>query len=320
MRAAISILCRIPAKSELLIQRSPTHSALAEQTDLFSLHGIWVTRFWVDGVENGTIPHDNRSLMYGEGVFETLRIVDGRIPLLEAHWRRVRRAAVQLGMAISIESAELFLQTIDLSSLQWLRLQWSPRSTGRGYGAQDNVAYCQLLAWGGADLSNQSDAVKLASLTTRLPQRSFSSGLKMVSAAEYSHAAAELRELAEARDQQKPQELTDGLLLSAQGNVIETTRSNLFFIGSAGIVTPCLKEYGVSGVMRSVVIDYAKAQSWPLSIRPVSQQELGSFQSVYLSNALMGCTPVEQIDHHHYQDSKLYDLRSLTRELGFNND
>jgi 4-amino-4-deoxychorismate lyase len=252
--------------------------------------------------------------MYGEGVFETLRIVDGRIPLLETHWRRVRSAAVQLGMAISIESAELFLQTIDLSSLQWLRLQWSPRSTGRGYGAQDNVAYCQLLAWGGADLSHQSGAVKLVSLTTQLPQRSFSSGLKMVSAAEYSHAAAELKGLAQ------DQQLTDGLLLSAQGDVIETTRSNLFFIGSEGIVTPCLNDHGVSGVMRSVVIDYAKAQSWPLSIRPVSQQELGSFQSVYLSNALMGCAPVTQIDHHHYQDSKHYDLQSLTRELGFNND
>ncbi|WP_298636974.1 aminotransferase class IV [uncultured Umboniibacter sp.] len=273
-----------------------------------------MTKFWIDGVENGAIPYDNRSLMYGEGVFETLRIVDGSIPLLAAHWRRVRRAAAQLGIAISIESAEGFLQSIDLSSLRWLRLQWSPCSAGRGYGARNNTAQCQLLAWGGTDLTNAPGLVKLVSLTTRLSPRTFSSGLKMVSAADYSAAASELDKLAQ------HQHLADGLLLNAEGNVIETTRSNVFFLGSEGIVTPCLKEYGVSGVMRSVVIDLAKAKDWPLSIRPVNQQELGSFHSAYLSNALMGCIPVAQIDEYRYQSNNRYDLQSLTRELGFNND
>jgi 4-amino-4-deoxychorismate lyase len=136
----------------------------------------------------------------------------------------------------------------------------------------------------------------------------------MVSASEYSQAANELKDLAEA------QPITDGLLVNVQGEVIETTRSNLFFIGSEGIVTPCLKEYGVSGVMRSVVIDYAKAKSWPLSIRSVKHQELGSFQSVYLTNALMGCRAVDQIDQYRYQENMSYNLQSLMRELGFNND
>lgn len=273
-----------------------------------------MTKFWIDGVENGAIPFDNRSLMYGEGVFETLRIVNGQIPLLAMHWRRVRSAAAQLGIAISIESAEGFIRSIDLSPLRWLRLQWSPRANGRGYSAGDRAIQCHLLAWGGSGISSESGSVKLASLTTLLPKRTFSAGLKMVSASEYSQAANELKDLAEA------QPITDGLLVNVQGEVIETTRSNLFFIGSEGIVTPCLKEYGVSGVMRSVVIDYAKAKSWPLSIRSVKHQELGSFQSVYLTNALMGCRAVDQIDQYRYQENMSYNLQSLMRELGFNND
>ena len=252
--------------------------------------------------------------MYGEGVFETLRVIDHEIPLLRYHWQRVTEAAEQLGLCVSLEVAEDFIRSLDLTGLQWLRLKWSPRSTGRGYGAQDRAAPCHLLIWAGSELISDASAVKLKRLTTQLPRRSFSHGLKMVSAPEYSQAARELAAFAATHS------VSDGLLLTSKGDVIETTRSNLIFIGLDGIVTPCLREYGVDGVMRRAILEQAKIKGWKVVVRPIHYQELNSFTSVYVSNALMGCRPVDQIDNHGYARSNTFNLETLSRELGFNND
>lgn len=252
--------------------------------------------------------------MYGEGVFETLRVIDHQLPLLRYHWQRVTEAAEQLGLCVSLDVAENFIRSLDLTGIQWLRLQWSPRSTGRGYGAQDRAAPCHLLIWAGSELTSDASGVKLRRLTTQLPRRSFSHGLKMVSAPEYSQAARELAALVPTHS------VSDGLLLTSKGDVIETTRSNIIFIGLEGIVTPCLREYGVGGVMRRALLEQAKLKGWKVVVRPIHYRELDSFTSVYVSNALMGCRPVDQIDSHYYSPSNTFNFEALSRELGFNDD
>ena len=45
---------------------------------------------WVDGFASDSVPLSDRGLNYGDGLFETMRIEDGGVPLLERHLSRLR--------------------------------------------------------------------------------------------------------------------------------------------------------------------------------------------------------------------------------------
>ena len=57
-------------------------------------------RCLVDGVEADRLDVFDRGLAYGDGVFETLRVVDGRAEFFHAHWQRFERGCRVLGMPI----------------------------------------------------------------------------------------------------------------------------------------------------------------------------------------------------------------------------
>ncbi len=63
-------------------------------------------RALVDGSPLETIPIDDRDLQYGHGMFETCRVVVGRIPLWQFHRARLSSAAVRLGIPLDIASVD----------------------------------------------------------------------------------------------------------------------------------------------------------------------------------------------------------------------
>ncbi len=63
-------------------------------------------RALVDGLPVETLPIDDRGLQYGHGMFETCRVVDGRIPLWQFHRARLNATAVRLRIPLDIASVE----------------------------------------------------------------------------------------------------------------------------------------------------------------------------------------------------------------------
>jgi branched-subunit amino acid aminotransferase/4-amino-4-deoxychorismate lyase len=63
-------------------------------------------RALVDGLPVETLPIDDRGLQYGHGVFETCRVVDGRIPLWEFHRERLNATALRLRIPLDLACVE----------------------------------------------------------------------------------------------------------------------------------------------------------------------------------------------------------------------
>ena len=98
-----------------------------------------------------------------------------------------------------------------------------------------------------------------------------------------------------ARNEWTDSSISEGLMLSDQGNVIEGTMSNLFMVKNGTVITPTLNECGVAGVMRETVLTFLDEETIPYETSVVSQSMLAIADEVFLTNSVIGLWPVKKI-------------------------
>ena len=91
-----------------------------------------------------------------------------------------------------------------------------------------------------------------------------------------------------ARAEWSSENYQEGLMFSSSGILVEAISANIFVKNKDGDwLTPCLKQAGVDGVMRSVMIEEVfPACNIPISIGDISRNELPECQSLLLSNSV----------------------------------
>jgi len=94
-----------------------------------------LTKSWLDGVPAEALPLDDRGVLYGESVFETMAVRDGTILLWRQHWQRLQQAVSALGwppIDRSLIEAELAAALSPLGQAV-VRLTLTGGSGGHGY-------------------------------------------------------------------------------------------------------------------------------------------------------------------------------------------
>jgi len=96
--------------------------------------------------------------------------------------------------------------------------------------------------------------------------------------------------------------MDDGIMLDPNGQVIETTASNIFLVRGQKLLTPDLHHCGVSGVLRSAILDTSilskthkidvEAAFPVISVGPVSLDDLWSADEVFVTNCVRGIRPI----------------------------
>ncbi|WP_297526992.1 aminodeoxychorismate lyase [Thiohalobacter sp.] len=247
---------------------------------------------WIDGRPADSLPLPDRGLDYGDGLFETCAVVDGRVELLEAHLDRLARGCERLGLPMP-ERALLAAEMRALAS-GWatavLRLQLTRGTGGRGYAPPEAVRVRRLLTlspWPEGLLRFDGQGARLRTCTLRLGHQPLLAGIKHLNRLEQVLAAREVQAMG----------CDEGLLLDTEGHVIEGTRSNLFLIGDDGtLVTPELSRCGVAGVMRGALMGCCAAAGIPCTVRPVTIEALQGAAGLLLTNSLIGLRPVAELD------------------------
>jgi 4-amino-4-deoxychorismate lyase len=90
--------------------------------------------------------------------------------------------------------------------------------------------------------------------------------------------------------------------------------SNLFTVTAGRLRTPSLKECGVEGVMRSVILDLARESGLPVEETVMTMHELYETDEVFVCNAIIGLWPVRLIEQHAYPIGPV--TRRLAEQLG----
>ena len=97
----------------------------------------------------------------------------------------------------------------------------------------------------------------------------------------------------------------DGLMLNDDSAVIEGSMSNLFAVSGDLLVTPELKRSGVNGVMRDVIIELARSNEIEVRVRELKSDELLSMDALFITNSLIGMKAASRLLDMDYEQSQM---------------
>ncbi len=239
------------------------------------------------------IPVMDRSFLYGDGLFETMRVYDLRAFRWTDHLRRLQAGAEVLGIripfadeALAAFATELIQRNAEPESV--LRLHLSRGVGPRGYSVRGADAPTVVMTTHPVIRPDPARPLrwKLTVSSFHLAGEgrlaSFKTANKLVSI--LARAEAEARGFDEA------------LLTNPAGDVVEASSSNVFWIEGGVVCTPPLDSGALPGVTRAVVLELARELGLPTDERRGAVDRLRVSDGVFLTLSSLEIVPVVQLD------------------------
>lgn len=250
---------------------------------------------WIDGQPAEALPLADRGLHYGDGLFETMALRDGRIRRLAMHLERLQDGCMRLGFPDP--DADTLRRELDVAcrghDQAVLKLMVTRGIGGRGYRPPEQASVTRILfryPWPDYPPDWSEQGIELRICRTRLGLNPALAGLKHLNRLEQVMARAEWTEGAQ-----------EGLMQDAGGDVIEGTMTNLFASPAEGqLVTPDLALAGVAGVTRRHILERARAEGLAVQVRSLTLDELLESREVFVCNSIAGVWPVRRIGSRSY--------------------
>lgn len=268
-------------------------------------------RCLIDGVSGRRIPVTDRGLSYGDGLFETLLVRDGRPCQWRRHLDRLALGCRRLGFPTPAESTLAgevagLLRGIDAGVLKVLVTRGDG---GRGYAPRSDPRPRRILTlFGAPDYPTEWHLRGVVARTCRTPanQNPLLAGLKHLNRLDSVLARAEWSEPS----------IAEGLMAGPGGDIIGGTMTNLFLWDGAGLLTPAVDGCGIAGTVRGLAMDLAAVMGIPCVETRLARADLIRARGMFLTNSLAGVWPVRRLDAHEYdpEDLPLGLIRALWQE------
>lgn len=239
--------------------------------------------------ETARIPVLDRGFMYGDGLFETLRVTAGQPRLWDAHFDRLRMGADLLRINLPPDPraarshADKLLEANEAKDVV-LRIQLSRGVGPRGYSPRE--AKSPLILITTHPLPAPPAAWKLVMTSYRLPARNPLSAVKTTSKLLHVLAKAE----ADDRD------ADEGLLLTDSGAVAQGTSSNLFWIENKFLCTAPEQSGILPGITRGAVLRACARLNIPLRQTTAQPQRLQDCDGMFLTLSTFGIVEATSLD------------------------
>ncbi|MDB5432555.1 MAG: 4-amino-4-deoxychorismate lyase [Caulobacter sp.] len=233
------------------------------------------------------IPHDDRGLTLGDGLFETLLAVAGSLVDFEPHLARMTAGCAALGLPAPDWDEARRLCEAALGSRggpMAVRLTLTAGSGGRGL---DRPAKPQPRLFAtAADAPVRAGPARLITAAVRRNAGSPASRWKTLA---YLDNVLARREAQAAGGD-------EALMLNTAGEVACAAVANVFWLDDGRLRTPALECGILEGVMRARVIARARAMGLEVAEVRVGRSDLDGVETIFLTNSLIGMRAVSQLD------------------------
>ncbi len=231
-------------------------------------------------------------MRYGDGLFETMAVRQGKILLETYHLERLRKGCKRLGIAApeALTLKKELAQAVRDQSQAILNLVLTRGSVGfDGRPALEarTTRIVSLEPWPEYPTQWMETGIHVRICDARANRNPRLAGLKHLS--RLDHVLARL----EWTDADNTQE---GLMLDEEGSVIGGTMTNVFAWLSHGVLaTPAVQVAGVAGVMRRYLLERAEKADIQLRVATISLAELMRAEEIFLCNSVIGVWPVAAV-------------------------
>ena len=257
---------------------------------------------------------DNRAFRYGDGLFESIRIINGAMPLFHYHYPRLVHACEMLKLQLDKKFNATYFKTQILKAAKAKGLEENSRArlsifrTAGGYylpksSKAEYVIEIRPLTEQGFELNHRGFKIDLY-VEVEKPVSKLSS-FKTCNALIYVLAALHRKEHG----------LDDCMLVNWKSRIIESIDSNIFIVKNGIVHTPPLAEGCVAGVMRDYVLHLLEKLNIEFIESPLSLEEVFVADEMFLTNAIHGLKWVGEYK------SKKYELNlAVTLSDAMNKD
>jgi len=255
---------------------------------------VWIDGEIVDG-DQARIPVTDHGLLYGDGVFEGIRVYAGRIFRLDAHMARFETAA--RAIALDLPGGIAAARAIVLATV-------------RAHGA--DAAYVRLIATRGEGALGvdpttcpRARLICIADRVNIYPPEKLARGLDLVTSSLRRPPADVLDPRIKslnylnnvmAKLEARQRGADEALMLNVQGMVAEASVANVFVVRDGVLQTPPATDGALEGITRATVFEIAATLGLPAREQTLGRFDFFAAEEAFLTGSGAGIVPVRSLD------------------------
>jgi aminodeoxychorismate lyase len=251
------------------------------------------------------LPINDRSFLYGDGLFETIRITNGQPFLWREHLERLQRGADFLKIPLPFTFEEIEIAARHLLSQNdvpegVVRIHLSRGPSERGYTLPENPKPTLVITTQ-KSIHTEHPGLRLITSTIRVladdPLSQFKTANRLPNIL--------------GRQQADAAGADEALILNNQNQIAEASAANIFIIRGKEIVTPPLSSGALAGTTRAFILQIAPEHNLAPIESPLTIADLKSADSVFLTSAHWLVIPAISLNGSPLRKDAQSALRSL---------
>ena len=242
----------------------------------------------------------DRGLAYGDGLFETIACIDGRLHNWDLHWQRLNFGAQALAIELPDEQIILTQIKLELDHLsepsdRVIKLIITRGQGGRGYTFPESQQCSVIISthpWPERSVQDYQQGIEATICQTCLARQPSLAGIKHLNRLEQVLGRNEFRHT----------NFQEGIMFeysesnsSYEKIIVEGTSSNLFFVHNDKLCTPEIDTCGVRGTIRAAILSLAAQIGIETQQGHYPLKLLKEATEMFFTNSVYGILPVASI-------------------------
>ena len=266
-----------------------------------------IMKIYIDGQffseQDAKISVFDHGLLYGDGVFEGIRIYNGRVFKLTEHLVRLYQSARSICLTVPISIEEMEKATLETVAVNGLRDGYIRLLVTRGVGSLGlNPYQCP-----------KASVIIIASTISLYPKDRYEKGLTLITCATRRPTPAALSPQVKslnylnnvmAKIEAIQAGCEEGIMLNEQGYVAECTGDNVFVVKNGEVLTPPISSGGLDGITRATVIDLLKDMGIHCREAVMTRHDIYTADECFLTGTAAEVIAAVQLDRRVIGDGK----------------
>ncbi len=256
---------------------------------------VWIDGALVDKADAKISVYDH-GLLYGDGVFEGIRVYNGRIFEPEAHIRRLYASALAIRLEIPLSPSDLleamnltfkanaftdcYIRAVVTRGVGYLGLNPNKCPKASAFIIADTIDFYP------AEMYEQGMSIITASVIRNHPS-ALSPRIKSLNY--LNNILAKI----EAADAGVP----EAIMLNHDGNVAECTGDNIFIVQNGLVMTPTTSDGILEGITRGAILQLCDREKLPCREKTLQRHDVYIADEVFLTGSAAEVVPVTMVDH-----------------------
>ena len=276
---------------------------------------IWLNGKLVDR-EDAKITVFDHGLLYGDGVFEGIRVYNGRVFELDAHIKRLYESAKAIRLTIAMNQSELVgavEETVEANSITdgYVRLVVTRGAGDLGLDPFICKSSCIIII---------ADKIRLFS------EELYEKGMKVISATTVRNHPLAIPAQAKtmnylnnilAKIEALDNDVPEAIMYNHEGYVAEASSDNVLIVKDGVIYTPPAEAGALPGITRSIVIKLAKKENLQVVEKNLTRFDLYVCDEFFLTGTAAEVIGIVEVDRRMIGDGKPGPITSLLRKKFF---